>query len=148
MLNAEQHLTNASLAMKVVGWLCLIALPASAVLYPPGVWWGAVPADFGLPVLVDHLPSPYHGLHPYAFMLIVLYASYGFLMLRGARNPLRNVALFDYGIAANLLHGGIMIPMAFVYPNEHAHLWGDIPFAALLIFICFKWHPRKVEQAA
>lgn len=148
MLDVGLHLKNASLAMKVVGWLCLVALPLSAVIYPPGVWWGGATPDICIPVLVDHPPSPFHGLHPYAFMLIAMYASYGFLMLRGAGKPLRNVALFDYGIYANLLHGGIMIPMAFIYPNEHAHLWGDIPFAALLVFICIKWHPRKVEQAA
>jgi hypothetical protein len=148
MVNAEQQLKNTSRAMKVVGWLCLVVLPASAVFYPPGVWWGSVPDDFWLPVLVDHLPSPYHGLHPYAFMLLVLYASFGFLMLRGARDPQRHVALFDYGIAANILHGGIMIPMAFIYPNEHAHLWADIPFAAVVVFLCYKWHPDKIGQAA
>lgn len=146
MLDSEQYLKNASTAMKVVGWLCMVVLPASAVLYPPGVWWGAASPDFCIPVLVDHPPSPYHGLHPYAFMLLALYAAYGFLMLRGATRPLRNIALFDYGIYANLLHGGIMIPMAFIYPNEHAHLWADIPFAGLVVFLCYRWHPRKLEQ--
>lgn len=147
MLDAGTHLKKATLAMKVVGWLSLVVLPASSVIYPPGVWWGGDTPGLCIPVLVDHPPSPFHGLHPYAFMLLAMYAAYGFLMLRGAAKPLRNVALFDYGIYANLLHGGIMIPMAFYYPNEHAHLWGDIPFAALLVFICIKWHPRKVEQA-
>jgi hypothetical protein len=76
-----------------------------------------------------------------------MYVSFGFLMLRGARDPKRNAALFDYGIVSSIVHGGIMIPQAFYYPNEHAHLWTDIPFAALLAIICYVWHPERVPSA-
>jgi Ni,Fe-hydrogenase I cytochrome b subunit len=79
-------------------------------------------------------------------MVAAMYVSYGFLMVKGARNPLRNVALFDYGIVSSIVHGGIMIPMAFYYPNEHAHLWADIPFAFALVVMLLKWHPKKVES--
>lgn len=145
MLNTERHLKNASLVMTVAGWMCM-ALPVAALLYPPGVLWGSVASDVSFPSIgPDHAHSPYHGLHPYFFMLAAMYVSYGFLMVKGARNPMRNVALFDYGIAANLLHGGIMVPMAFYYPNEHAHMWADIPAAFALVVALMIWHPRKVE---
>ena len=148
MINPEQHLKHASLVMKIAGWLCMAGLPAFAVLYPPGVLWGSVSPAVCFPQLIDHPPSPYNGLHPYFYMLAVMYIAYGFLMIRGAAKPLRNVALFDYGIYANALHASIMIPMAFFYPNEHAHLWFDIPFAFAIVAACIKWHPGKVENLA
>ncbi len=149
MLNPDQHLKNATRVMQLVGWLCFAGLPLFSVLYPPGVLWGAVPADFPFPSLgPEHPPSSYHGMHPYFFMVAAMYVAYGLLMITGAHKPLRNVALFDYGIVANLLHGGIMIPMAFIYPNEHAHMWFDIPFAFLVAAHCYHWHPEKLERKA
>ena len=147
MLKPKPHLKNATRVMQFVGWLCFAGLPLFAVLYPPGVLWGSIPPGFCFPeVGPEHRPSPYHGLHPYFFMVAAMYVSYGFLMIRGARNPQRNAALFDYGIAANVLHGGIMIPMAFIYLNEHAHMWFDIPFAFLVAVLCYVWHPDRLER--
>jgi hypothetical protein len=140
----EKHLENAARAMKVVGWLCLVGLPAGALLYAPGILWGSVPLDYCWPNIGPaHPPSPYHGLHPYFFMLASMYIAMGFLFVRGARDPKRNVALFDYGIVSSIIHGGIMIPQAFIYPNEHAHLWTDIPFAGLVIVILWMFHPDR-----
>lgn len=148
MQNREQEIKNAGRVMRAVGWLCLAGLPLFAVLYPPGILWGSVAPDVCFPRIgPDHPASPYAGLHPYFYMVAAMYVSYGFLMLRGARRPLRNIALFDYGIAANLLHGAIMIPMAFLYPNEHAHLWTDIPFAALVVVALIKWYPRQSDDS-
>ena len=149
MKNPEQHLKNASLVMTVAGWLCMAALPLAAVLYPPGILWGSVSPGVCFPDIGPAHPlSPYNGLHPYFFMVAAMYVSYGFLLVRGARNPLRNIALFDYGIASNLLHGGIMVPMAFYYPGEHAHMWADIPAAFALVVVLLIWHPGKVEKKA
>ncbi|MBF7730406.1 DUF6632 domain-containing protein [Pseudomonas sp. N040] len=149
MENPEKHLQRAALAMKIVGWACLLGLPLAAVLYPPGVLWGQVSPEVCFPNIGPAHPlSPYNGLHPYFFMLASMYIALGFLMLRGARDPLRNVGLFDYGIYSSILHGGIMIPMAFYYPNEHAHMWADIPFAALVAILLIIWHPKKAEVRA
>jgi hypothetical protein len=149
MLNTEEHLKKSTRVMQIVGWLCFAGLPLFAILYPPGVLWGAVPDGFCFPDIGPaHPPSPYHGLHPYFYMVAAMYVSYGFLMIRGARKPLRNAALFDYGIAANVLHGGIMIPMAFIYPGEHAHMWFDIPFAFMVAALCYIWHPEQDEAKA
>ena len=144
----EQHLANATRAMRVVGWLCLAGLPAAALLYPPGILWGSVPLDYCWPSIGPaHPPSPYDGLHPYFFMIASMYIALGFLMVRGARDPRRNVALFDYGIVSSIIHGGIMIPQAFYYPNEHAHLWADIPFAFAVVVILWIWYPDRVPAA-
>jgi hypothetical protein len=140
----DKHLANSTRVMKWVGWFLLVGLPASALIYPPGILWGSVPLEYCFPAIGPaHPPSPYHGLHPYFFMLVAMYLSLGFLMVRGARDPKRNVALFDYGIVSSIVHGGIMIPQAFIYPNEHAHMWTDIPFCAIVIVILWIWHPDR-----
>lgn len=148
MENPGTHIKTAALVMKVAGWLCLLGLPASALIYPPGILWGSVSPDVCFPSIgPDHPPSPYNGLHPYFFMVAAMYVSYGILMVRGARDPEKNAALFDYGILSSIVHGGIMIPMAFIYPNEHAHLWADIPFAFALMAALWKWHPNRIVSA-
>ena len=127
--------------MKILGW-AMIALPLALPLYPPGFLWGSHPAEF--PAVVPHPESPLHGLHPYLFMIIVLYVAWGILMVRGAKDPKANAALFDYGILANLFHAVLMIPMAFVYPNELAHLWADIPLLLAVCVILWIYHPNRV----
>jgi hypothetical protein len=62
----------------------------------------------------------------------------------GAKDPKANAALFDYGILANLFHGLLMIPQAFIYPNEHAHLWADVPLAFAVCVILWIRHPNRV----
>jgi hypothetical protein len=78
-------------------------------------------------------------------MLVALYAAWAILLIRGARDPRANAALFDWGILANLLHGLLMIPQAFLYPNEHAHLWADIPLCFALVAVMWIWHPNRVR---
>jgi hypothetical protein len=77
-------------------------------------------------------------------MIVVLYYAWAFLMIRGAKDPRANAALFDFGILANLLHGGLMIPQAFLYPEEIAHLWADVPVLLALSAACWYWHPNRV----
>ncbi len=145
MSTLERHLRQSTLVMRLIGWTCL-ALGLVAVLYPPGFFWGVLPED--MPHLGPaHPDSPYDGLHPYLFMLLALYAGFGICLVRGARAPQRNVALFDFGIVGNLLHGLVMVPQAFVYPNEHAHLWADVPAVFLIVWMLWRWHPDRAPAA-
>jgi hypothetical protein len=141
MSNSNRNLQQSALVMKILGW-AMIALPLVLPLYPPGFLWGSHPAEF--PAVVPHPESPLHGLHPYLFMIIVLYVAWGILMVRGAKDPKASAALFDYGILANLFHAVLMIPMAFVYPNELAHLWADIPLLLAVCVILWIYHPNRV----
>ena len=139
----ETHLRQSALVMRVVGWILIAALLLGFVLYSPGFSWGILPE--GMEVGPAHPPSPYDGLHPYVFMLVALYAAWAILLIRGARDPRANAALFDWGILANLLHGLVMIPQAFIYPNEHAHLWTDIPVTFVLAAVMWIWYPNRVR---
>lgn len=143
MTNPETHLRQSALAMKILGWV-LVGLPAMLVIYPPGFIWGAVPPDVCYVALgPPHPPSPYHGLHPYVFMIIALYVSLGIIFIRGARDPKANVGLFDFGILSSVLHALVMIPQSFYYPNEHAHMWADIPALFVIAVVLWIWHPNR-----
>jgi hypothetical protein len=138
----DQGLRQSALVMRISGWGLIIGVVA-AFIYPAGFLWGSHPAAF--PFLCwQHPESPYDGLHPYLFMIGALYLAWAILMIRGAGDPRANAALFDYGILANLLHALLMIPQAFIYPNEHAHLWADIPILLAMSVILWVWHPNRV----
>jgi hypothetical protein len=143
MTNYEKQLRQSARAMTIVGWSLAIGLLLLLFVYPPGFFWGALPESLPL-IGPAHPPSPYNGLHPYLYMLVALYLAYGILMIRGARDPKANAALFDYGILANLMHALVMVPQAFVYPNEHAHLWADIPVCLVICIVLWIWHPNRV----
>lgn len=146
MNTLETQLQQSALVMKVIGWAVVVGLPAMILIYPPGFAWGVISPD--LCIGPPHPPSPYDGLHPYLFMLAAMYVAYGALMIRGAGDPKANAALFDYGILANGLHALVMIPQSFYYPNEHAHMWADIPMAFGVVAVLWIWHPRRIVSAA
>jgi hypothetical protein len=141
MNDANKRLQQSALVMRILGW-AMIALPLALPLYPPGFLWGSHSPDF--PALVPHPESPLHGLHPYLFMIIALYLAWGILMVRGAKDPKGNAALFDYGILANVLHALLMVPQSFIYPNEHAHLWADIPALLAVAVVLWIYHPSRI----
>ena len=147
MSEEDRNLRNAALVMRVVGWGLSVGLIGLLFLYPPGFLWGVEPESFPH-IGPGHPPSPYDGLHPYLFMLGALYVAYGILMIRGARDPRANAALFDFGILSSVLHGLVMIPQAFYYPNEHAHLWADIPVLAVITVVLWIWHPNRILRRA
>jgi hypothetical protein len=143
MNDTANGLRQSALMMRITGWGLLIGLALAGAVYPPGFMWGSHPMVFPF-IFWQHPESPYDGLHPYVFMIAALYIAWAILMIRGAKNPRANAALFDYGILANLLHGGLMIPQALFYPGEHAHLWADIPGLFALSAACWYWHPDRV----
>ena len=32
----------------------------------------------------------------------------------------------------------------FIYPNEHAHLWADVPLLLAVSTILWVWHPNRM----
>jgi hypothetical protein len=103
--------------MRILGWLLVVGLVPMMFIYPPGFMWGAAPEGF--PVIGPaHPPSPYDGLHPYLYMLVALYVAYGILLIQ-----------------------------SFFYPNEHAHMWSDVPFIFLMAGVLWIWHPARKGRA-
>lgn len=121
--------------MRAIGWGTLLVLPLGFVVYPAGFLWGT------------HEAAP-HGppLSPYLFMLIAMYAAWGILMIRGARDPLAHRDIVDYGILANALHGLVMLVQSFVLPHEIQHLWADVPLLFALCAALWIWHPARAAE--
>ena len=145
MTSPDSDLKRSGLAMRIMGWGIVLG-PLIAFAYPPGILWGEAPEFPSLGPA--HPESHLHGLHPYLFMLYAMYAAWGILMIRGARDPRAHASLFDWGILANLLHALTMLPMAFLYRNELAHLWADIPILVALCVVCWVYHPNRELRAA
>jgi hypothetical protein len=142
MNNLHHHLRASALLMRVIGWAILIGAPILVLSYLPGFMWGEHATDF--PRLGPaHPPSHLLGPHPYLYMIFSLYIGWAILLIRGASDPKAAASLFDWGIYANGLHAVIMIPMAFFYPNEHAHLWADIPLQLAISAVMWYWHPNR-----
>lgn len=143
VIDSNKWLQQSTLIMRLTGWFLCIGLVAMLFVYPPGFLWGTHPESFPH-IGPAHPESPYAALHPYLYMLGAMYLALGILLIRGARDPKANVGLFDYGILANLLHGLVMVPQAFFYPNEHAHMWADIPGALAICVILWWRHPNRM----
>jgi len=143
MNQAYTGLRQSALVMRLLGWGIIAALVAAPFVYQPGFLWGDHTLNY--PHLgPEHPPSPYEGLHPYVFMIAALYLAWAILLIRGAKDPKAAASLFDWGILANLLHASLMVVQAFVYPNEHAHLWADVPALFVVSAVCWIWHPNRV----
>ncbi len=138
----DQRLRASAVVMRVMGWGIILGGPIVALAYAPGFFWGELPPGFPL-LGPAHPPSHYDGAHPYIFMLFSLYLAWGILLVRGAKDPLAAASLFDWGILANVLHGLLMVFQAFTYPNEHAHLWADVPLLFAISAVMWHWHPGR-----
>ena len=148
MNELNKYLRASALVMKLMGWGIIVVLPILILAYPPGSFWGELPPGFPL-LGPPHPPSPLHGLHPYLWMIYSLYLGWGILLIRGAKDPRAAASLFDWGILANILHALVMVVSAFTYPNEHAHLWADIPMLFAIAAAMWVWHPnRKIADGA
>lgn len=142
MKELSQDMRASALVMKITGWGILVGLPLAMIIYAPGFFWGELPEGFPL-LGPEHPPSHLDGIHPYLFMLFALYAAWAILLIRGAKDPRAAASLFDWGILANLLHGLLMIVQAFTVPNEHAHMWADIPLLFIIVAVMWYWHPNR-----
>ena len=142
----DQHQRASALVMKIVGWGTIVAGPLAVLSVPTRLLLGELPPGFPL-CGPPHPPSPYPGAHPYLLMIFSLYVAWAILLIRGAKDPRAAASLFDWGILANLLHGVLMVFQAFVYPNEHAHLWADIPLLLGMAAAMWYWHPNRKRAA-
>ncbi len=146
MAQLSQDLRASALAMRVVGWGGMIVGPILTFAYAPGFFWGELPAGFPL-LGPPHPPSHFDGAHPYLLMIFALYLAWLILLIRGAKDPRAAASLFDWGILANVLHSSLMVYQAFTAPNEHAHMWADIPLLYGLAAIMWYWHPNRRSAA-
>ena len=107
---------------------------------------------FGLPIIVELLPSLFRWSHPAVnmadeHMIVAMYFALAICFLIAAKDPLRHAIIIDYAIISSFLHGAVMFYYAIVQEGQIAHLWGDVPFLFALGIGFAIYHPRRLARA-
>lgn len=118
-MNDTQNVNYLKVATFLVGVTFLFCLYPLMMYWPSGWKW---------------LPSQ----PEYEQMILGVYATLGFFLMRASRNPLKNLSLIWFTAWSSLVHGGIMAYQALKDPHETGHLFGDVP-ALIIVFIVFVW---------
>ena len=111
-MNEAHHLKYLKIALVLVGIIFIAGIYPLMMIWPSGWSWHAGHSDYPL-------------------MIIGVYATLGVFLIIAARNPLAHLSLIWFTVWSSVVHSGIMAVQAFVYPEHHGHLLGDVP--ALLI---------------
>lgn len=80
-------------------------------------------------------------------MLIVIYLTWGVFFFVASKDPARYVSFLDFTMWANLVHGLVMIPMAFDGAVYHSKFLTDIPFI-LFLSLGLYWLRPSVKKTA
>ncbi len=111
-MNEADHLKYLKIALVLVGIIFIAGIYPLMMIWPSGWSWNTDHSDYPL-------------------MIIGVYATLGVFLIIAARNPLAHLSLIWFTVWSSVVHGGIMAVQAFLYPEHHGHLLGDVP--ALLI---------------
>jgi Family of unknown function (DUF6632) len=118
-MNSDTKTTFLSIALFVIGVIFVFAIYPLMVYWPSGWQW---------------VPNQ----HDYEQMIVGVYATLGFFLIRASRNPLKNLSLIWFTAWSSLIHGGIMAYQAVSDRNDLGHLYGDVP-ALIIVFIVLAW---------
>jgi hypothetical protein len=81
-------------------------------------------------------------------MILGIYATLGVFLLLAARKPIEHLSLIWFTVWSSVVHGGIMLVQAVVYPEHRGHLFGDVPALLLIAVILALVTPRKAQISA
>src|SRR5215471_16676026 len=105
---------------------------------------------FGLYLLMIALPSlwpsgwTWHAGHSdYPLMIVGVYATLGVFLLLAARSPLDNLSLIWFTVWSSVVHGSIMAFQSFEMPENHGHLFGDVPALFVIAAVLGFLTPRR-----
>lgn len=104
-LMSRPSATSTALVMRIIGLGFVPSALIMLLLYPHGFSWGIEDST---------------QYHPYLWMMLMLYITWCYLLVREAKNPANAGLLFDFGIIANSLHAVLMIGQTFM-PRETPH---------------------------
>lgn len=94
---------------------------------------------FGLFPLMQLWPSGWRWQPPqyeYEQMIMGIYATLGvFLIIAGAKNPLKHWGIIWFTVWSSVVHGGIMAAQAIVDRQEWGHFFGDIPALFIIAIV-------------
>jgi hypothetical protein len=111
-MNESQRLQYLRIALIVFGIIFIVGIYSLMAVWPAGWKWHTGHSD-------------------YPYMIIGVYATLGVFLIRASRNPLDNLSLIWFTVWSSVVHAVIMAFQSFEAPENHGHLYGDVP--ALLI---------------
>jgi hypothetical protein len=80
-------------------------------------------------------------------MIEAVYLVWGIYMLKAARNPLANISFLDFTLWANLAHGLLMIPQAFMVGMVFK-MFTDVAYCLFLAIGLWFLIPKAEESLA
>ena len=105
---------------------------------------------FGLYLLMIAWPSlwpsgwTWHAGHSdYPLMIVGVYATLGVFLLLAARSPLDNLSLIWFTVWSSVVHASIMAFQSFEMPENHGHLFGDVPALFVIAAVLGFLTPRR-----
>jgi len=117
-----------SVALFVVGLICIFGLYPLTVLWPSGWAWHTT------------------GTSEYLQMILGIYATLGVFLLIASRDPLAHLDIIWFTVWSSVVHGGIMAAQALAKPQHMGHLLGDVPVLFAVAIILAWLTPRAHAQ--
>ncbi len=122
-MDQQTKLKYLKIALVLVGIIFIAGIYPLMMIWPSGWSWNTGHSDYPL-------------------MIIGIYATLGVFLIIAARNPLAHLSLIWFTVWSSLVHGGIMTVQAFVYPEHHGHLLGDVPALFIVAIVLALLTPR------
>jgi hypothetical protein len=111
-MTVNDRLKYLHVALILVGVIFLARIYPLMIVWPSGWTWHTGHSDYPL-------------------MIVGIYATLGAFLIMAARDPLEHLSLIWFTVWSSLVHAAIMTGQAFEAPENHGHLFGDVP--ALLV---------------
>lgn len=122
-MDQQAKLKYLKIALVLVGIIFIAGIYPLMMIWPSGWSWNTGHSDYPL-------------------MIIGVYVTLGVFLIIAARNPLAHLSLIWFTVWSSLVHGGIMAVQAFVYPEHHGHLLGDVPALFIVAIVLALLTPR------
>lgn len=116
--------TSLRVALVVIGIIFIVGVYPLTIVWRSGWVWHT------------------SGHSTYLQMIMGVYATLGVFLLLAARNPLKHLSLIWFTVWSSVVHGGIMLVQALVYPEHRGHLLGDVPALLLIALVLAVLTPR------
>ena len=127
-MTATARLTALRVALVLVGAIFIVGIYLLMIVWPSGWTW-------------------HTGHSHYSLMIVGIYATLGVFLLWAARDPLAHLSLIWFTVWSSVVHGAIMAAQSFSSPDNHGHLWGDVPALFIVAIVLGLLTPRRAVAA-
>jgi FtsH-binding integral membrane protein len=123
-MNDIARLKYLRIALVLVGIIFIFGIYLLMIVWPSGWTWHTGHSDYPL-------------------MIVGVYATLGVFLLRAAPNPLDHLSLIWFTVWSSVVHASIMALQSFEMPQNHGHLFGDVPALFIIAAVLGFLTPRR-----